>query len=70
MRSRGTFTDVSVAWLVTTPLADLDVTPIRGILNFAAEQTSASFQINTLADDVSCKNEIGFLSSSFLVYGD
>ena len=57
MRSRGTFTDVSVTWQVTTPMADLDVTPTSGVLNFAAGQTSASFQIIALADDVSGKKE-------------
>ena len=55
MRNRGTFTDVSVTWQVTTPSAALDVTPTDGILNFAAGQTSASFQITALADEVKKK---------------
>lgn len=60
MRSRGTFTDVSVIWQVTTPSADLDITPTNGTLNFAAGQTSASFQITALADDVS---DVTYLTS-------
>ena len=52
MRDRGTFTDVSVAWEVTTPSAALDVTPTVGVLDFTEGQTSASFQITALPDEV------------------
>ena len=53
MRDRGTFTDVSVTWQVTTPSAALDITPVDGVLVFTEGQTSASFQITALSDEVS-----------------
>ena len=51
-RSRGTFTDVSVEWEVVSG-GVADIQPIRGVVNFIEGQSSATFEISALPDNVS-----------------
>ncbi len=50
-RSRGTFTDVTVIWEVVGGGADLQ--PTAGVVSFAEGQSTGSFEINILPDNVS-----------------
>ncbi len=50
-RSRGTFTDVTVTWEVVGGGADLQ--PTAGVVSFAEGQSTGSFEINILPDNVS-----------------
>ena len=50
-RSRGTFTDVMVTWEVVGGGADLQ--PTAGVVSFSEGQSTGSFEINILPDNVS-----------------
>ncbi len=50
-RSRGTFTDVTVTWEVVGGGADLQ--PTAGVVSFSEGQSTGSFEINILLDNVS-----------------
>ena len=51
-RGRGTFTDVTVYWEVTDSSADGDISPTNGSVDFSEGQTSATFTISALEDEV------------------
>ena len=51
-RGRGTFTDVTVYWEVTDSSADGDINPTNGSVDFSEGQTSATFTISALEDEV------------------
>ena len=51
-RGRGAFTDVTVHWEVTDSSADGDISPTSGSVDFSEVQTSATFTISALEDEV------------------
>lgn len=51
-RNAGLFTDVTVDWEVTTSDAGSDISPIRGSVTFSDGQTTGTFNISALEDEV------------------
>lgn len=51
-RNAGLFTDVTVDWEVTTSGASSDISPTRGTVTFNEGQTTGTFSISALEDEV------------------
>ena len=51
-RDRGTFTEVTLYWEVTTPTAGSDISPTSGNITFIEGQTTATLSISALEDEV------------------
>ena len=51
-RARGTFTDVTVYWEITTTSAVGDVDPTSGNVTFSEGQMTATFTITAIEDEV------------------
>ena len=56
-RGRGLFTDVTVYWEVTDSSAESDIIPTSGSVNFTEGQTTATFTISALEDEVAVLQE-------------
>lgn len=57
-RNAGLFTEVTVDWEVTTSDATSDISPTRGSVTFSAGQTTGTFNISALEDEVMFKLDI------------
>ena len=51
-RTAGTFTEVTVDWEVTTSSASSDISPISGRVTFSEGQTTGTFTVSALEDEV------------------
>ena len=51
-RAAGTFTEVTVDWEVTTSSAGSDISPISGGVTFSEGQTTGTFTVSALEDEV------------------
>ena len=51
-RDRGTFTEVTVSWEVTTSSATGDISPTSGTVTFSMGETTGTFTISALEDEV------------------
>ena len=51
-RARGSFTEVTVYWEITTSSTDSDVSPTSANVTFSGGQTTATFTISALEDEV------------------
>ena len=52
LRAAGTFTEVTVDWEVTASSAGSDISPTSGRVTFSKGQTTGTFTISALEDEV------------------